>query len=234
MKELMEKYDLLEKKLKYGFKDTGLLETALTHSSFTAEHGKSYRFNNERLEFIGDAYIDAVIGKKLYDILPDEQEGVLSKDRADIVCERAMAQVAKSVGLGDFLRLGKGEAASGGREKDSILADSMEAVVGAIVLDSSYETAEKVVLDIFSENIRLAVKGKLCNDYKSMLQEKLQYKYKSPKIVYSIVGESGPDHDKSFTAEVSVNKKFLARGIGKSKKEAEQAAAKQVVLRGEF
>lgn len=230
----MGTFDKLEEKIGYSFKDEKLLTIALTHSSYSAENGKSYRFNNERLEFIGDAYLDAIVGAKLYDILPDEHEGVLSKDRAAIVCEGSLASISREIGLGDYLMLGKGEDNCGGRDKESILADAMEAVIGAMITDGGFKTGRRVVLNLFGEKIRLAIKGKLFHDYKSTLQEKLQEKHKSVSIEYAIVSESGPDHDKQFTVAVTVNGRKLGEGSGKSKKDAEQEAAKTVILKGEL
>lgn len=227
-------FDKLEQNIGYSFNDEKLLITALTHSSYSAENGKSYRFNNERLEFIGDAYLDAIIGAKLYDILPDEHEGVLSKDRAAIVCEGSLASISREIGLGGFLFLGKGEDNCGGRNKDSILADAMEAVIGAMIIDGGFDIGRNVVLELFGKKIRLAIKGKLFHDYKSSLQEKLQEKHKGVSIEYAIVSESGPDHDKLFTVAVTVNGKKRGEGLGKSKKDAEQEAAKTVILKGEL
>lgn len=227
-------YPELEEKLEYTFQNKALLLNALTHSSFASEKGKSYRFNNERLEFIGDAFLDAIVGSKIYDIAPDQHEGFLSKTRAAVVCERSLAEVAREIGLGSFIRLGHGEETGGGREKDSILADAMEAVIGAVFKDGGYEKAQRLVLMLFRDHIRLAVQGKLYKDYKTTLQEKLQNKYRNPEIEYIILDESGPDHDKSFTAQIRINGKPMGQGLGKSKKEAQQAAARQVILKGEF
>lgn len=219
-------YKELEKRIDYKFKNTQLLEIAVTHSSYASENGKSYRYNNERLEFIGDAYLDAIIGAKLYDILPDEREGVLSKDRANIVCEKSLAGIGRDIGLGRYIHLGKGEEAAGGDDKNSILADALEALIGAVIIDGGFDKGKKLVLELFSENIRLAVKGELYRDYKTELQENLQSIYHSIDIFYRLAGEEGPAHNKKFTVEVYAHDKLLGYGRGKSKREAEQEAAR--------
>ena len=170
MKEVNE---LLEK-LGYKFRDESLLVNALTHSSYSSEHKMPYASNNERLEFIGDAYVDAAVGAEIFMIMKDAPEGVLSKNRADVVREESLADAARGIGLGDYIYMGKGEEATGGRNKDSILADCFEAVIGAIITDGGYDAGRKVVLDLLGDKIRLAVAGKLRNDYKTMLQEKIQ------------------------------------------------------------
>lgn len=224
----------LQTRIEYTFKDESLLVNALTHRSYTSEAGKSYNTNNERLEFIGDAYLDAIIGWKLFTIMTEEQEGVLSKVRANVVREESLATVAGNIEIGKYIILGKGEEQGGGREKASILADAIEALIGAIYIDGGYEEAKRVTLDLFAENIRLAVMGKLYKDYKSELQERIQSVYKSEPIIYTIISEKGPDHDKSFTAQVEAMGRVLGTGMGKSKKEAEQKAAEDVIIKGEI
>lgn len=226
--------DSLENKLGYKFKNEKLLETALTHSSYASEHGKHYEFNNERLEFLGDAFLDAIIGKKMFAVMPEAHEGVLSKTRADVVCERSLAEVAGQLELGEYLKLGHGEENGGGRQKTSIVGDAVEAVIGAMIIDGGYAAAERVVLDLFADKIRLAVKGELYKDYKTLLQEKLQDYIKGVNIRYQIVNEAGPDHSKEFVAAVLVDGNELGRGIGKSKKESEQAAAADALMKGDI
>ena len=167
MKEVNE---LLEK-LGYKFRDESLLVNALTHSSYSSEHKMPYASNNERLEFIGDAYVDAAVGAEIFMIMKDAPEGVLSKNRADVVREESLADAARGIGLGDYIYMGKGEEATGGRNKDSILADCFEAVIGAIITDGGYDAGRKVVLDLLGDKISLAVAGKLRNDYKTMLND---------------------------------------------------------------
>ena len=226
---MLNNHHALEERIGYTFQNQKLLETSLTHSSYVAEHDKPYWYNNERLEFLGDAYLDAIIGRKLFAMMPEDKEGVLSKTRADVVCERSLAEIARSMELGDHLRLGHGEEMGGGRKKDSILADATEALIGALLLDAGYEATEKIVLRLFRERIRKAVKGELYRDYKTVLQERIQAKYHSVTILYEIIEESGPDHDKQFVAQVSVHGEKLGTGSGRSKKEAEQNAAKAVL-----
>ena len=228
MKEVNE---LLEK-LGYKFRDESLLVNALTHSSYSSEHKMPYASNNERLEFIGDAYVDAAVGAELFMIMKDAPEGVLSKNRADVVREESLADAARGIGLGDYIFMGKGEEATGGRNKDSILADCFEAVIGAIIIDGGYDAGRKVALDLLSEKINLAVAGKLRNDYKTMLQEKIQEKEHDLRIRYKTVSESGPDHNKTFTVEVVAGEKVIGRGQGKSKAKAEQEAAKDALSKG--
>lgn len=218
----------LEKRINYRFSDRKLLETALTHSSYIKEHsgvGKS----NERLEFLGDAFFDAVIGEALFKLFPNREEGFLSRIRATLVCEKSLANEARKIELGRFLRLGNGEEHSGGRERESILADAMEAVLGAVYLDGGFECVKKVVLDIFGQVIEDARNGKyVVTDYKTALQEKLQSKGIT-EIHYELIGEKGPDHDKTFFVQLRVNDKPMTRGRGKSKKQAEQQAAEAML-----
>ena len=224
----------LEKKLFYKFNNRKLLEIALTHSSYASEHGKSYEFNNERLEFLGDAFLDAIVGKKVFVIMQEANEGVLSKTRADVVCEKSLADVAQTLDLGDYLRLGKGEENGGGRQKPSIVGDAVEALIGAMIIDGGYERAERIVLDLFSDKIRLAIKGELHKDHKTKLQEKLQEHIKGVHIEYRLIREDGPDHRKEFVTAVFVNGEEHGRGIGKSKKESEQAAAYNALTKGDI
>jgi ribonuclease-3 len=191
-----------------------------------------YASNNERLEFIGDAYVDAAVGAELFMIMKDAPEGVLSKNRADVVREESLADVARGIGLGDYIYMGKGEESTGGRNKDSILADCFEALIGAVIIDGGYDAGKRVVLDLLSEKISLAVAGKLRNDYKTMLQEKIQEKDHELRIRYSTVSESGPDHNKTFTVEVLAGNEVIGSGTGKSKSKAEQEAAKDALSKG--
>ena len=230
----MKNISELEKRIGYSFKNKDILKTALTHSSYASEHNMSYELNNERLEFIGDGYLDAIIGNKLYEIMKTSHEGTLSRNRADVVREESLADVARGISLGDYLYLGKGEESNGGRNKNSILSDAFEALVGAVISDGGFAKGKEMVLSLFENKIELAVQGKLNKDYKSKLQEILQDKYRSIKIVYSLVSESGPDHDKTFTVQVAMDGKVLGTGSGKSKAKAEQAAAQNVLSKGEF
>ena len=223
---------LLEKTIGYTFKDAKILETALTHSSYASEHRLSYPSNNERLEFLGDAYLDAVVGMRLFEILKDAHEGVLSRYRADVVCESSLAETASQIGLGDYLYLGHGEEMSGGRNKPSILADAMEALLGGIIIDGGFEACKDVILSLLGEKIEIASSGALSRDFKTRLQEKVQGRSGNSEIIYKTVDEKGPDHSKTFTVEVSVNGEVLGKGKGSSKARAEQAAAENALAKG--
>lgn len=215
-------------RLGYVFNDEGLFETAVTHSSYVREVGAPQSDCNERLEFLGDAYLDMIISKKLFDLEPRDNEGVLTKQRALIVCGPALAQVARKIGLGEELILGHGEERTGGRDRESIIADAMEAVIAAIGIDGGYEEAKRVVLDLFGDRIGDVLSGRITSDYKSAFQEVLQAD--GPvDIRYETVREEGPDHDKTFYVEVFVKEKACGSGSGKSKKEAEQNAAKDAL-----
>ncbi len=225
-------YEKLYRLTGYRFRNEKLLKNALTHSSYASEQKLSYEHNNERLEFIGDAFVDAAVGEELFRIMGTAHEGVLSRCRADVVCEDSLAEAAASMGLGEFLYLGRGEEASGGRGKASILADAFEALIGAIILDGGYEAGKSVILKILGNRIRLGAEGKLNKDFKTRLQEKLQEKDHSVRIEYRKTAESGPDHNKTFTIELLVNGKTAGTGTGPSKAKAEQAAAEDALSKG--
>lgn len=222
---MMVDHSQLEERLGYRFKDQQLLQTALTHSSYANEHGGHIKYN-ERLEFLGDAFFDAVVGEAFFRRFPNREEGFLSRIRAVIVCEDSLARKANQIGLGSFLRLSHGEEKTGGRNRTSILADAMEAIIGAIYLDGGFEAVQNVVLTLFQEEIEDASQGKVnTRDYKTRLQEWLQARGITD-IRYELIEESGPDHDKTFVMGLIVEGKMLSRGEGKSKKEAQQQAAK--------
>ncbi len=220
----------LEEKLQYKFHNENLLTTAVTHSSYVKEHcheGKS----NERLEFLGDAFFDAIIGEELFSCFPQQEEGFLSRIRATLVCEKSLAKEARKLDLGRYLLLGNGEEKSGGRTRESILADCMEAIIGAIYLDGGFEAVQKCVLRLFAASIEDAKHGKyIITDYKTALQEKLQSRGITD-IKYRLVKEIGPDHDKTFIVQLIVNGKPASKGRGKSKKQAEQQAAEEMMER---
>ena len=224
----------LQENINYHFSDEKLLITALTHSSYASEKRKSHIYNNERLEFIGDAFLDAIIGSKLYYIMLDSAEGALSQNRAEVVCEDTLADVARRIDLGKFLLLGKGEIMTNGADKSSILADALEALIGAIILDSDYETGKEVVNTLFTDKVRLAVLGKLKTDFKSKLQEKYQCTYHSNDLEYCLVKEDGPPHDRTFYVTVKHRGVVIGNGVGKSKAKAEQSAAESVLTKGEI
>lgn len=210
-----------EKNIHYTFNDKELLRTALTHSSYANEKKGKIQFN-ERLEFLGDAVLQLITSEKLFKENPNMPEGKMSKQRAALVCEDALAGYAHEINLGDYLNLGKGEETTGGRKRPSILSDAFEAVIGAIFLDGGMEPAKKFVLH-FVDAAHLSLQ-----DYKTLLQEIIQQN-PGEKLSYVVTEESGPDHDKQFTMEVHLNSNVIGKGTGKSKKHAEQAAAKEAL-----
>ena len=221
-----------ESKIGYVFRNHEYLERALTHSSCNWEKN-THHADNERLEFLGDAFFDAIVSVELFTRMKNVTEGKLTKTRAQIVCERSLAETARSINLGKYIKMGNGEASTGGRQKDSILADAMEAIIGAIFLDGGYDAAQKFVIKYINETIDKAVRGKLFSDYKSEIQEILQSKGKNAIISYKIDREEGPAHDKTFFVHLEYNGQVLGSGSGKSKKEAEQNAAKAALERGD-
>ena len=162
----------LEKRINYEFSNKEILKQSLTHSSYASENGLKYHQNNERLEFIGDGFLDAIVGNKLFELKESAREGELSRDRADVVCEESLASAARSIHLDKYIMLGKGEASNGGNHKDSILADAFEALIGAIIVDGGYDAGRDVVLSLLEQKINLALEGKLNKDFKTRLQEK--------------------------------------------------------------
>ncbi|MCI8587157.1 MAG: ribonuclease III [Clostridia bacterium] len=215
----------LEKEIGYRFKNQELLKTALTHTSYAYE--KSIQ-SNEKLEYLGDSILEFVSSEYLYKNYPKLKEGEMTKVRATVVCETSLYKIAQKHNFGEKLYLGKSEIASGGRSRTAILADSVEAVIAAIYLDGGMEEAKKFIIENLKEEIKIASKNVGQKDYKTVLQEKLQIKGEVV-IDYVIVGEKGPDHDKEFEAEVRCNSKSLARGKGRTKKQAEMQAAKQAL-----
>jgi ribonuclease-3 len=220
----MDDYSLLEQRLDYRFKSPDLLRTALTHKSFVNENPALLREDNERLEFLGDAVLDLAVGHLLMDRFPVRSEGDLSKRRASIVNEQGLYEVAARLGLGDWLFLGRGEEQTGGRKKPSLLADACEAVLAAVYLDGGFDAAFGVIKLLFEERLGAMEKAG-GEDFKTQLQEVVQAKLRQvPR--YTVVGESGPDHEKVFEVAVLVGGQELARASGRSKKEAEQRAAR--------
>ena len=220
----------LEAGIDYEFKDKKLLVTAVTHSSYVKEHCKSEK-SNERLEFLGDAFFDAIIGEELFKIFPNKEEGFLSRIRATLVCEKSLAKEAVNLQLGEYLLLGNGEEKSGGRFRESILADALEALIGAVYLDGGFEEVKRVVLKLFHNSIIDAKNGKyIITDYKTAIQERLQSKGITD-IKYNLIKEIGPDHDKTFIVRLEVNGRPMSKGRGKSKKQAEQQAAEELMER---
>jgi len=227
-KEEMKQLKLLEKKLGYRFKDKDLLRNAITHKSFANEKKYDPSMHNERLEFLGDAVLELVVSDLLMENYPDAPEGELSKLRASIVNEKTLANVAEDHDLGDFLYLGKGEEMGAGREKPSLLSDAMEAVLGAIYLDRGFKKAYRVIRSIALELFGKVGKEGFYKDYKTLLQERSQTLFKTvPK--YKLVNELGPDHDKTFEVNLIIRGEIKGIGKGKSKKSAEQNAAKEAL-----
>lgn len=223
MKQIVELNDLY-RLLGYRFNDEQLIITALTHSSYANEAKEDILFN-ERLEFLGDSVLGLIISDYLYRTFFDLTEGELSKIRAGVVSEFSLAQKARELRLGSYLLLGKGEDNIGGRDRSSVLADAMEAVIGAIYLDGGLEAAKIYVLKHFKHTIMSQLSGEGNQDYKTQLQELLQSR-SLLEITYRIIKEEGPDHNKWFTAEVCHGEVPIGSGQGKSKKEAEQQAAR--------
>lgn len=214
-----------EKSIGYEFKNKEYIETALTHSSYANEHRVH---DNERLEFLGDSVLSVVISEHIFKRLSGVKEGDLSKYRATLVCEASLAALAKKISLNKYIRLGKGEAASGGSQRPSILSDAFEAVIAAIFLDAGMEYVKTWVLDRMHECIDSVLAGNGYDDYKTMLQEKMQ-KGTTGKVTYRTVAETGADHNKSFAVEVLIDGEVICRGSGRSKKDAEQHAARMAL-----
>ncbi len=215
----------LEEKLEYAFRDPALLENALTHSS-RANESRGALQSNERLEFLGDSILGMVVADHLYHNHPDLPEGELTRTRAALVCEESLVQVARELDLGAYLRLGRGEEAGGGRQRPSIRADAVEAVLAAVYLDGGLEPVRRIIGKyILTREIAGLTQPR---DYKTTLQEIVQ-REGAQVLQYTLTGESGPDHNKRFTVEVALNGKPLGSGEGHSKKEAEQMAAKAAI-----
>lgn len=217
--------EILEKNIGYKFKNIELLKNALTHTSYAYEHNVS---SNEKLEFLGDSILEFVSSEYMYKKYTNLKEGEMTKVRATVVCEQSLYKIARLHNFSDFLYLGKSEVMTGGNKRPAILADSVEAVIAAIYIDGGLEPAKKFITENLKDEIEQATKHVGEKDYKTVLQEELQ-KNGDVKIEYKIIKESGPDHNKTFEAEVSLNGQVLAKGKGKSKKEAEMQAAKKAL-----
>lgn len=224
---------VLERRIQHRFAHPELLETALTHSSFANEQKPQQVQYNERLEFLGDSVLSIVVSQYIfthYTMLP---EGDLSKVRATVVCEKSLASFARRLELGLFLRMGRGEEQNHGRQRDSILADTFEALLAALYLDAGLETVTAFLMPFVEPAVEAAIEGHRFQDYKTELQEIVQ-KNKEEQLSYQLVASHGPDHNKVFEVEVYLNSNPIARGQGKSKKEAEQQAARAALrLMGE-
>ncbi len=223
----MKDIEEFEDRIGYAFHNKRLLENALTHSSFANERHWTYNRNNERLEFLGDAVLELVSSDFIFHEHNSDMEGEMTKLRASLVCERSLADSARQIGLGRFIRLGKGEAATGGRERDSILSDAFEAVIGAMYLDGGLEKARSFVKRFVLSDIE---NKKLFYDSKTVLQEMIQAQG-TGSICYELVSETGPDHAKVFEVSCLLDGTCLGTGMGHSKKTAEQNAAYEALCR---
>ncbi|MBQ7702952.1 MAG: ribonuclease III [Firmicutes bacterium] len=224
------RFEEIQNRIGYRFKDPSLLVTALTHSSYRKEHPEECG-DNERLEFVGDAVLDCVVGEKLYRLMADQTEGTLTKTRALVVCERSLDIAGRELGVNRAIRFGYGESQTGGAEKPSIIADAMEAVFGAVFLDGGYENARRIILDVLGDTIEHAIKGEIFTDYKSEFQEKVQRKGTTTDIQYVVDSFDGPPHDRTFYVHIELDGKSVGSGTGKSKKSAGQDAAKNALER---
>ncbi len=224
---IQESIESFEKMINYQFKNRKLIKQALTHSSFSNERRYDKLKNNERLEFLGDAVLELVSSEFIFDAHEEMQEGDLTRLRASMVCEPTLALCAREMNLGDYLLLGKGEAATGGRERDSILSDALEAVIGAIFLDGGFTNAKEFIHANVLNDIE---HKKLFFDSKTILQEIIQSESKEP-LIYELISEEGPDHNKKFTIAAMFGNEQLAIGVGRTKKAAEQNAAYKAILK---
>lgn len=221
----MSKIDTLEQKLQYTFKNRALLSEALNHSSYANEHRSAAVSSNERLEFLGDSVLGFVTAEFLFKTYGKLPEGDLTRIRAALVCEQSLHEVARTLELGRYLKLGKGEEAGGGRERQSILADATEAVFAAVYLDGGMEQVRELIHRVLLSRVPAAEERR---DYKTTLQEIVQRR-SGQVLTYHMVGESGPDHNKTFVFEVWLNEEPIGQGSGHSKKEAEQDAARSAL-----
>ncbi len=223
--------EAIEAKLGYKFQSRGLLVNALTHSSYANENRGRSCESNERLEFLGDSVLGLVVADALYRRFPQLPEGRMTRLRAQLVCEESLHRVAGELGLGEYMRLGKGEEHTGGRNRTSILADAVEALIAAMYLDGGMDTARAFIEKHILSALDASSAGSYISfgDSKTELQELVQKKSGSV-LSYELLGESGPDHDKTFTSQVSLNGRPIGSGSGRTKKEAEQAAAHAALL----
>lgn len=225
---LLENLPKLEKTIGYEFKDKDNIFLALTHSSYANENKDMKISSNERIEFLGDSILSLSISELLYKTFKNLAEGELTKVRANIVCEQSLHHCALGINLSDYLFLGKGEEITGGRQRAALLADAFEALIGAIYLDSGLDEAKKFIYTQMQDLINQCANGKVAMDYKTQLQEIVQ-SHGDRNIFYKIVGEDGPDHNKHFISQVIIDDEVVGSGRGKSKKEAEQNAAKEAL-----
>lgn len=219
----------LEKKLNYNFKNKDLLKKALTHSSYVNENKMKQYECNERLEFLGDAVLGLVIGEYFYKSFPKDNEGSLSKMRAESVNEKVLFFISKTLGLGDYISFGKGEKKNGGSKRESTSADALEALIGSIYLDSDFDTAKRIVLNLFDDFLKEDAYKLFNIDFKTKFQEEVQKSGK--KSEYILVREEGPDNDKIFFTELYLDEVLVGKGKGRTKKESQQEAARDAFER---
>jgi ribonuclease III len=220
-------YESLEAKIGYVFRRKELLEESLTHTTYVNEHREEDMQDNQRLEFLGDSVVNAVITARLFTELADEREGTLTKKRAELINETALSKIARHLFLGEHLRLGRGEELDQGGEKNSILADAYEALIGAVFLDSSFEEVSRIVERHFTDVLGPIEKVAI-TDYKSLLLEVCQSRFKClPRVV--VVDEIGPEHEKEFVVNVELEGRVVGRGRGRNKKQAAQSACKEAL-----
>lgn len=213
----------LEQKLGYKFENIELLDKALTHTSYVKGDGRA-KDHNERLEFLGDAVLELVVSEKLYSVLPELDEGIMTRARAKTVCEESLYEAAGNLNFGKILLLGHGEDKSGGREKPSILSDALESIIGAIYIDGGFGNAKQFICTFADKALENALNSATTKDDKTLLQEYVQKNHLGT-LKYVLVSQEGPDHDKTFIIEINVSNKPLARGSGHSKQDAGQHAA---------
>ncbi len=216
----------LQQSIHYEFKNIHYLKQALTHSSYANEHHMDKHYNNERIEFLGDAILEMISSDVLYHAYPMMQEGQLSKKRASLVCEPALAFTARNLHVGDFLYLGRGESLNGGRDRDSILADAIEAIIGAIYLDGGIEPAKAFIMEFVLNDMENKV---LFNDSKTALQEMVQSKIKET-VTYELIDSKGPEHNRTFIVQAMVGNILLCQGTGRTKQAAGQDAAYKSII----
>ncbi|MDO5088470.1 MAG: ribonuclease III [Leptotrichiaceae bacterium] len=225
---MVKNIEKLMEKINYRFKNEKYLKEALTHRSFSNENEKYRNFDNEKLEFLGDAVLNLITTEYIYELGMGKKEGELAKLKSQIISEPVFSTIAGEIELGEYLYLSNGEAASGGRNRKSILGDAFEALIGAIFCDSDYYTAKKIALGFLKDKIRNLEKIEETKDYKTVLQEIFQGKYKKMPE-YELINTKGPDHNKLFEISVKLNSRVIGTGKGKSKKEAEKKAAKEAL-----
>lgn len=228
-KQRLEQLAALQERIEYRFSDITLLDTALTHTSCVKGDGKGLS-HNERLEYLGDAVLELCVTEQIYRQYPKWSEGTMTRARASIVCEPALYSVAKELALQQYLLLGHGEELTGGRDKPSILSDALEALIGAIYLDGGYGNASAFILRFSKQMLADAAENSTSKDDKSMLQEYVQKNHLG-QLQYKLIAATGPDHKKTFQMQVSIENEMLGEGIGKSKQEAGQHAAREALAK---